>query len=123
MAIKRQMDPETHYPIIINALLHPLLFVVYSFLMTSQLDRCTPATPFPYAYQGQRQRGAGEMGISHPPMNYGKNKRLFPLFSNFEKIRWLYPPPEKKLAPPHNIRMLTRALFPTLLMQKGGLGK
>ena len=66
MAIKRQMDPETHYPIIINALLHPLLFVVYSFLMTSQLDRCsTPATPFPYAYQGQRQRGAGEMGISH----------------------------------------------------------
>ena len=65
MAIKRQMDPETHYPIIINALLHPLLFVVYSFLMTSQLDRCTPATPFPYACQGQRQRGAGEMGISH----------------------------------------------------------
>ena len=63
MAIKRQMDPETHYPIIINALLHPLLFVVYSFLMTSQLDRCsTPATPFPYAYQGQRQRGAGGNG-------------------------------------------------------------
>ena len=64
MAIKRQMDPETHYPIIINALLHPLLFVVYSFLMTSQLDRCTPSTPFPYAYQGQRQRGHNAMDPS-----------------------------------------------------------
>ena len=67
MAIKRQMDPETHYPIIINALLHPLLFVVYSFLMTSQLDRCTPSTPFSYTRAHIRE-GQGEMGISHFPM-------------------------------------------------------
>ena len=37
---KTTNGPWSSLPIIINALLHPLLFVVYSFLMTSQLDRC-----------------------------------------------------------------------------------
>ena len=88
MAIKRQMDPETHYPIIINALLHPLLFVVYSFLMTSQLDRCTPSTPFPYAYQGQRQRGAGGNGhfpcpLPCPVPQLWKEKKVVSTFQQF----------------------------------------
>ena len=45
---KTTNGPWSSLPIIINALLHPLLFVVYSFLMTSQLDRCCFSYPLPY---------------------------------------------------------------------------